>query len=187
MSTSRAKAVRQEHIVRLLRQHAVHSQGELATLLSAEGVEATQATLSRDLEEIGAVRLRTEDSRLVYTVPGAGADRPPGAEAEVLDVRLVRIAQELLVSVFAATNLVIVRTPPGGAQYLASAIDHADWASVLGTVAGDDTVLVVSADPHGAPELAARLIGLTDHTGAVTAGPAPRSPAGPNRPAGPSR
>jgi transcriptional regulator of arginine metabolism len=98
-------------------------------------------------------------------VPGEGGERIRRARtggAETFAGRLARLAQELLVSAEASANLVIVRTPPGAAQFLASAIDHADWHSVLGTVAGDDTLLVISRDPTGGDELASSLLALTD-------------------------
>ncbi len=163
MTTPMTKAARHARVIELLSRHPVHSQGELAKLLADAGVEVTQATLSRDLVEIGAVKLRAEDGSLIYAVPGEGGERirrvPTGA-AETFDGRLTRLAAELLVSAEASANLVIVRTPPGAAQYLASAIDHAEWPSVLGTVAGDDSILVISRDPAGGRELAEALLRL---------------------------
>jgi transcriptional regulator of arginine metabolism len=153
MTTPLTKTARQSRIIELLGRNAVHSQSELAKLLADAGVDVTQATLSRDLVDIGAVKLRAEDGALIYAVPG---------EAETFGGRLARLAQELLVSAEASANLVIVRTPPGAAQFLASAIDHADWPAVLGTVAGDDTVLVISRDPVGGHDLAAALLALTE-------------------------
>ncbi|PKK14465.1 arginine repressor [Thermomonospora sp. CIF 1] len=167
-ATPMTKAARQARVVELLGKHPVHSQAELARLLAAEGVEVTQATLSRDLVEIGAVRLRAEDGSLIYAVPGEGGERIPRARtgsAETFHGRLARLAQELLVSAEASANLVIVRTPPGAAQYLASAIDHAEWPEVLGTVAGDDSILVISRDPQGGQALADALLRLTERRG----------------------
>ncbi|GAB3668663.1 arginine repressor [Actinocorallia lasiicapitis] len=165
MTTPMTKTARQARVLELLERHSVHSQGELAKLLADSGMEVTQATLSRDLVEIGAVRLRTEDGTLVYAVPGEGGDRIKKARtgtAETFSARLVRLAQELLVAAEASANLVIVRTPPGAAQYLASAIDHAEWPSILGTVAGDDSILVISRDPSGGEAVAAQLLKLTE-------------------------
>lgn len=162
------KAARHALLIGILSRSAVHSQVELARLLADEGVEVTQATLSRDLGEIGAERLRAADGNLIYAVPGEEGERIGRAEFGPVgsaSPKLLRVAQELLVSVAATTNLVILRTPPGGAQFLASAIDHAEWPSVLGTVAGDDTILVVSADPLGGPALAAELFKLTERGG----------------------
>jgi transcriptional regulator of arginine metabolism len=165
MTTPLTKTARQSRIIELLGRNAVHSQSELAKMLADAGVDVTQATLSRDLVDIGAVKLRSADGSLIYAVPGEGGERIRRArtgDAETFVGRLARLAQELLVSADASANLVIVRTPPGAAQFLASAIDHADWHRVLGTVAGDDTVLVISRDPAGGAELAASLLALTE-------------------------
>ncbi|MFC6883053.1 MULTISPECIES: arginine repressor [Actinomadura] len=165
MTTPMTKAARHAKVIELLTRHPVHSQGELANLLSAAGVEVTQATLSRDLVEIGAVKLRADDGSLIYAVPGEGGERirrtRTGA-AETFAGRLTRLAAELLVSAEASANLVMVRTPPGAAQYLASAIDHAELPSILGTVAGDDSILVIARDPDGGEDLAQALLRLAD-------------------------
>nr|WP_240971633.1 arginine repressor [Microbispora sp. CL1-1] len=161
------KAARHARIVELLTRHKVRSQPELAKLLAEQGVEVTQATLSRDLDELGALKLRADDGTLVYALPGEGGGRIPlyrtgavNGMPENPDARLRRIAEELLVSAEASANLVILRTPPGAAQFLASAIDHAGWESILGTVAGDDTILVISRDPTGGKALAESLLSL---------------------------
>ncbi|WP_067488716.1 arginine repressor [Actinomadura hibisca] len=163
MTTPMTKAARHARVIELLTRHPVHSQGELAKLLLDAGVEVTQATLSRDLVEIGAVKLRADDGSLIYAVPGEGGERIRRARtgaAETFDGRLTRLAAELLVSAEASANLVIVRTPPGAAQYLASAIDHAEWPTILGTVAGDDSILVISRHPDGGEDLARALLKL---------------------------
>lgn len=172
MTTPVTKAARHARVVELLTRHPIHSQGELAKLLADDGLEVTQATLSRDLVEIGAVRLRAQDGTLIYAVPGEGGERirlartgTGGEVAETFDTRLTRLAQELLVSAESSANLVIVRTPPGAAQYLASAIDRAEWPSILGTVAGDDSILVISRDPAGGQSLAEALLRLTERRG----------------------
>lgn len=165
MTTPMTKAARHAKVIELLTRHPVHSQGELAKLLGDEGVEVTQATLSRDLVEIGAVKLRAVDGTLIYAVPGEGGERirrTRTGTTETFTGRLGRIAAELLVSAEASANLVIVRTPPGAAQYLASAIDHAEWPSILGTVAGDDTLMVISRKPDGGAEVAEALLKLTN-------------------------
>ncbi|KSW28322.1 arginine repressor [Cellulomonas sp. B6] len=155
------KAARHALIVSLLQRGTVHSQGELAGLLADEGVNVTQATLSRDLVELRAVKIRTATGALAYAVPAEGGDRTPTmADTEQLAARLVRLSAELLVTAEASGNLVVLRTPPGGAQLLASAIDHSVLPSVLGTIAGDDTVLVISRDPAGGDALAARFLAL---------------------------
>lgn len=165
MSTPMTKAARHAQVKEMLTRYHVQSQGELARLLADAGLEVTQATLSRDLVEIGAVKLRADDGSLIYRVPGEGGERIPRAHtggAESFDARLTRLAQELLVSAEASANLVMVRTPPGAAQFLASAIDHAQWPSVLGTVAGDDSILVIARDPVGGESLATALLKLTE-------------------------
>ena len=138
----------------------MRSQAELAALLADDGVQVTQATLSRDLVELGAVRVRGKDGVLVYAVPGEGGDRDAksGVTQEILDARLARLCGELLVTAEASANIVVLRTPPGAANFLALAIDHSVMPSVLGTIAGDDTVLLVARDPMGGAEVAARFL-----------------------------
>jgi transcriptional regulator of arginine metabolism len=177
MTSPVTKAARHAQIAALLCQKPVRSQEELAELLGERGVRVTQATLSRDLEEIGAVRLRGADGVLVYALPGepgpGGVSGAPGSLAggpfapSAADpaARLARLAAELLISAEASANLVVLRTPAGAAQLLASAIDHASWPAVLGTVGGDDTVLVISRHPTGGAELAATLLKLASRPG----------------------
>jgi transcriptional regulator of arginine metabolism len=107
------------------------------------------------------VKIRVDGGDLVYALPGEGGDRTPRAVADgELDGRLARLAAECLVSADAAENLVVLRTPPGAAQFLASAIDRADVPGVLGTIAGDDTVLLICRDRSGGQQTADRLLGL---------------------------
>ena len=152
MTQLATKAARQRRIVDILDHHAVRSQVDLAELLSNDGLGVTQATLSRDLVELDAVRVRGEAGVLVYAVPGEGGDRTPRARVATAAAgqRLSRLCAELLVSAESSANLVVLRTPPGAAQFLASALDKAELGSVLGTIAGDDTVLVISKDPEAA-------------------------------------
>ena len=158
------KNARQQRIVDLVGRHEVRSQTELADLLAAHGVHVTQATLSRDLVELAAVKVRARSGALVYAVPAEGGERSPtsAAEQEAAAARLSRLCVELLVSAEASANLVILRTPPGAAQFLAAALDRTRLADVLGTIAGDDTVLVVSRDPQGGDALARRVLALAD-------------------------
>jgi arginine repressor len=230
------KAARQARIVAILTREQVHSQEQLASLLDQyASMHATQATLSRDLDELGVVRLRAADGTLVYALPGDPGSRPGtsldfperteassgqaqsapgldggvggtragpsgqaagggpgGAEAPATEapatgapapgapagggpapalagapggaatVRLVRYLKELLTSADSSANLVVLRTPAGAAQFLASAIDHAAWPAILGTVAGDDTVLVIARDPAGGAALAAEFHRLAE-------------------------
>jgi transcriptional regulator of arginine metabolism len=203
------KAARQAQIADILARARVRSQEELAELLAQRGVKVTQATLSRDLEELGAVRLRGAGGTLVYALPGdpggpgsrpGGMPGPPAEGPPVSPVSsalavppgpaasagpsgswpgawlsgradegasgaLARVGPELLLSAEASANLVVLRTPAGAAQFLASAIDHAGWPSILGTVAGDDTVLVITRQPAGGNEVAESLLRLAERRG----------------------
>lgn len=159
------KAARQQRIAELLGRERVRSQGQLGELLAADGIETTQATLSRDLVQMGAVRVRDETGTLVYAVAGEGGDRTPRVGDQLGDLRLAKVAGEVLVSAESSANLVVLRTPPGAAHYLASALDHADTADVIGTIAGDDTVLLICRDPDGGSALAAQLLALAEGTG----------------------
>lgn len=176
MSTDQApltKAARHSRIVDTLSRRQVRSQSELVTLLAETGMEVTQATLSRDLDELEAVKLRGADGSLVYAVPGEGGERIPHAYAEqdgqagadlhdLAGTRVARAAEDLLVSAEHSANIVVLRTPPGGAHLLASSIDHADPPSIIGTVAGDDTVMLVCRDPQGGAEVAESLLRLAN-------------------------
>jgi transcriptional regulator of arginine metabolism len=156
-SAPHTKAARQSRIAALLTAHEVHSQTQLADLLAADRLEVTQATLSRDLEEMGAVKVRRPGVGMVYAV----SDEAPGpvlrALSDASQGKVSRLAAELIVSVESSANLVVVHTPPGGAHLLASAIDRAGLIDVIGTVAGDDTVLMVTRDPKGGSRVAHRL------------------------------
>jgi transcriptional regulator of arginine metabolism len=158
------KTARHRRIIELLSRTRVHSQTELARILDGDGVHVTQATLSRDLDELGAVRIRDEDGSLVYAVPAEGGDRRPrlAPEPAANATRLARVAEELLVSAEASANLVVLRTPPGAAQFFASVVDQAGLPDILGTIAGDDTVLVISRDPVGGPACAAYFLALAE-------------------------
>jgi len=159
------KNARHQLIIELVSTQEVHSQGELAVLLAENGVRVTQATLSRDLVELEAVKVRSATGTLVYAVPAEGGDRTPQAPTDTAAgrARLARLCSELLVSADASANLVVLRTPPGAAQFLASAFDKAEFADVLGTIAGDDTVLVIGREPAGGDELARRFLDMADH------------------------
>jgi transcriptional regulator of arginine metabolism len=155
---STTRAGRQARIVAILSSASVRSQSELAALLANEGIEVTQATLSRDLEELGAVKLRGADGGVgVYVVPEDGS---PVRGVSGGTARLSRLLSELLVSVDSSANLAVLRTPPGAAHYLASAVDRAALAYVVGTIAGDDTVFVVAREPMTGAELATALESL---------------------------
>ena len=158
------KNARHQRIIDLVTHHDVRSQTELAELLATRGVHVTQATLSRDLVELDAVKIRSRAGALVYAVPSEGGDRSPATPRETAAAveRLGRLCSELLVSAEASGNLVVLRTPPGGAQFLASAFDKTEIADVLGTIAGDDTILIISRDPAGGDALARRFLALAN-------------------------
>lgn len=155
------KAARHAAIVELLENQAVTSQTQLGHLLAEKGVQVTQATLSRDLEELGALKVRTAVGT-AYAVPPEGQPRPGTPEA--VDARLARLLEELCVSAEATGPLVVLRTPPGGAHFLGAALDRAGLPEVAGTVAGDDTVLLVTRTPATpvAEALAERLLRLAE-------------------------
>jgi transcriptional regulator of arginine metabolism len=145
--SARDKAARHRRIVQILRTREIGSQGELAKLLG----NVTQATLSRDLEELGAFKARTPDGEVVYRLP----DEPPANGAW-----LERMLREFAIDVEASGNLVVLKTPPGGAGPVARAIDGAGVAGVLGTVAGDDTILIICRQGTSAKTIAGRLRAL---------------------------
>lgn len=151
-----SRTTRQALIMDVLFHQTVHSQPELIVLLDElHGIETTQATLSRDLDELGAVKLRGPDGGApVYRIPEDGS---PLRTVEGGTTRLGRLLGDLLVSADASGNLAVLRTPPGAAHYLASALDRAALHDVVGTIAGDDTIIVVAREPRTGAELARRL------------------------------
>jgi transcriptional regulator of arginine metabolism len=150
MTTPMTRAARHARIVQLIRLCAVSSQTELAGLLGEDGIQVTQATLSRDLEELGAVKISG-----AYLIPEDG--QRPLRDSEQGPARLLRLLHELLTGVDASGNIAVLRTPPGAAQFLASALDRSGLSDVVGTIAGDDTILVVARDVTGGKALADKL------------------------------
>jgi transcriptional regulator of arginine metabolism len=150
-STRLAKHQRQHRIARLLQHRAISSQTQLVDLLAADGVIATQATVSRDLEDLGAIKVRAAGGESVYAIPELPRDQRSPEE------NLRRVLSDWVVEVGHSGNLVVVRTPPGSAHVVASAIDRATLSGVLGTVAGDDTLLVVATQRAGGTAVAQRL------------------------------
>ena len=149
------KTARQARIRAFLGNNSVKSQAELLGLLKDDGLEVTQATLSRDLVEIGAVRIRDHLGQLIYAIRQEGGDRSPqtAITQEVLDARLAKICQEQLVTAEGSANIVVLRTPPGAANLLALAIDHSQIPAILGCIAGDDTIMVITRAADGAREV----------------------------------
>lgn len=136
------KAYRQGQILRIVRKTKIYTQDELAQELAAVGVAATQVTLSRDMRELGLVK--TPDGYRPVEAPGSGPALPSMASEFLIDVRL-------------AQNLVVLKTSAGHASSLAAALDQEDWAEVVGTIAGDDTVLVIVPDAATAQGVEQRL------------------------------
>ncbi|NND74280.1 MAG: ArgR family transcriptional regulator [Ilumatobacter sp.] len=130
-------------VARLIGDHEVTSQPELLELLAGEGVDATQATVSRDLDDIGAVKVRVPSGNTVYAIPEFAPDRLAPVE------HLRRVMGEWVADVACSGNIVVLRTPPGCAHVVASALDRSRVDGLLGTVAGDDTLLCVAATADG--------------------------------------
>ncbi len=167
MTAAVTRSARQARIAELIAAGPVTSQTQLAGLLAESGIEVTQATLSRDLEELGAVKLRGADGTPAsYVLPPENAPLRP-AQSDAAPARLTRLLADLLTSAEGSANLAVLRTPPGAAQFLASALDKVGLPDVLGTIAGDDTLLVVSREPDGGPALAERLRAMAQRTPAV--------------------
>lgn len=146
-----AKPQRQHLVAKLLAAHPVASQEQLVALLADEGVTATQATVSRDLDELGAVKVRSAGGDAVYAIPELPKDQRAPEEL------LRRALADWVVEVASSANLVVLRTPPGTANVVGAALDRAGWPEVLGTVAGDDTLLVVATEAVGGGAVADRL------------------------------
>ncbi len=146
VSARRAKAIS------LIKAGLVHSQSDLVKLLKKAGFAVTQATASRDLEEVGAVRARSATGELIYQI---------GSTSDGAISKSMPLPSDLILYVEASANLAVVRTPPGGAQFLASALDNSGINAIIGTIAGDDTVLVVSKKSNGGAELAKELLSFS--------------------------
>jgi transcriptional regulator of arginine metabolism len=146
-----SKQQRQQMISRLIEQQKVTSQPGLQELLRRKHIEATQATISRDLEELGAVKVRTSSGESVYAI----AEYAPARVAPTDQLR--RVMSEWVAEVVSSGPIVVVRTPPGCAHVVASALDRSAMDGLIGTVAGDDTILCVASEELGGNGLAVRL------------------------------
>lgn len=144
------KHQRQHRIAKLLVEHRVANQGLLVELLDEEGLTVTQATVSRDLEELGAIKVRVPGGETVYAIPALPRDQVSPQD------HLRRVLGDWLVEVERSGDLVVLRTPPGSAHVVASAIDRNGLDGIVGTVAGDDTLLAIAREGGGA-RVAARL------------------------------
>lgn len=162
MSTPLTKAARQHEIRTVLGTKTIRSQAALAQALAKRGVSVTQGTLSRDLVDIGATRVRNEAGQMVYHVPFEGTDVTGGQASEASEARLSSLCKELLLAAEGSANIAVLRTPPGAAQFLAAAIDQARLTTVLGTIAGDDSIMVVSRAADGGHSVATDFIGYAE-------------------------
>ena len=149
-----SKHQRQHRVARLLAGHVVTSQEQLVGLLADEGIESTQATVSRDLDDLGAVKVRVPGAESMYAIPEHPADRVVPID------QLRRVMGEWVVDVGYSGNLVVLRTPPGSAHVVASALDRTGIEGSIGTVAGDDTLMVVAAEGTTGEQLATALSAL---------------------------
>ena len=149
-----SKHQRQHRISRILANEVVTSQEQLVRLLADDGVESTQATVSRDLDDLGAVKVRVSGGESVYAIPEHPADRMVPVD------QLRRVMGEWVVEVESSGNLVVLRTPPGSAHVVASALDRTGIEGSIGTVAGDDTLMVVAAEGTTGENLAVALRNL---------------------------
>lgn len=157
------KAARHGAILEILATNSISSQGQLRAELSSRGVEVTQATLSRDLLQMHATKVRSAEGTLIYSVPDS--DGSQTHDVTSTNHRLARWVQDLLIAGDVAQNILVLKTPVGGANLLGSAIDSARLDGVVGTVAGDDTILVVCGTHEEAQKILAGLLVLVDTKG----------------------
>ena len=148
------KTQRQHLVARMIESRVVANQQALVDLLAADGVIATQATVSRDLEDLGAIKVRMPGGESAYAIPALPK------EQRAPEDHLRRVFGDWVVEVAASDNLVVIRTPPGSAHVVASALDRSGLAGILGTVAGDDTILIVVAADIGGSAVASQLSDL---------------------------
>ena len=145
------KTQRQHRISRLLEEHPVTQQAQLVDLLAVDGVKATQATVSRDLDDLGAIKVRVPGGETVYAIPELPTEQLAPSD------HLRRVFGDWVVEVAHSVNIVVLRTPPGSAHVVGSALDRAGLPDVVGTVAGDDTLLVIAREETGGAALAEQL------------------------------
>lgn len=159
------KVARHMAIIRILQNNTVTSQMQLQQLLAGQGIATTQATLSRDLFEMHATKMRRGKGKPVYVVQGEGANQVINGPENAGDGRLAKWCQDLLVVAIQNHNFVILRTPAGAAQLLASALDNAMLEQVIGCIAGDDTIFVMCTDEASASDLTEKLLNMADYAG----------------------
>jgi len=148
-----AKNDRQELILRLIRENDISTQEELTRLLKKQGLDVTQATCSRDIKELGIIKVILPNNQSKYAVLDKTGDIAPG--------RLLSVFSNSLLSCRSAMNMVVIRTLPGMAQAAASALDSMHLQYVVGTIAGDDTIFVATQSPEEASALVATILDMT--------------------------
>lgn len=155
-SSAQSVSARRAKAISLVQSGLIHSQSDLVVHLKKSGYKVTQATASRDLEEIGAVRARDKVGESIYKIEES---------AEDAIVRSTPLPSQLILSVDHSANLAVIHTPPGAAQFLASSLDHAGLTGVIGTIAGDDTIILVSKKATGGALLAKELLAYAQGDG----------------------
>jgi len=155
-SNAQSVSARRAKAIALIQSGLVHSQSDLVLLLKKAGYKVTQATASRDLEEIGAIRARNKDGESTYQLRESTDDAM---------ARSTPVPSKLILSVDHSANLAVIHTPPGAAQFLASSLDHAGLTGVIGTIAGDDTIILVSKKATGGANLAKELLAYAQSDG----------------------
>lgn len=147
------KTKRHRKILELIKENIIGTQEELADLLKQEGFHVTQATVSRDIKELALIKISVGNDRYRYSLP---------TEITVSETRLRFMLKEFVLNYAASENILIVRTAPGNANAVASALDNAQWAEILGSVAGDDTILVVARKKEEIPQIIDKLESYLD-------------------------
>ncbi|HHV42423.1 MAG TPA: arginine repressor [Clostridiaceae bacterium] len=148
-----SKSQRQSRILQIIRERSIETQEELVDVLRKTGMEVTQATISRDIKELGIVKVSTGEGSQKYV--------PMDRSGEVASGRLMKVFSEAVIMIEVAVNFVIIKTLPGMAQAAASALDSMHLADLLGSLAGDDTVFLATASTDDAKNLRAKLIALS--------------------------
>lgn len=159
MTAPMTAAARRARLISILESGEYASQDAVRSALLAEGISVTQATVSRDLDSIGAVKRHAADGTVRYEVISPSVATIPSAQRAGWDA-LVRVATETLLDAEAAVNIAVLRTPPGAAHYLAGFVDRTSVEGVVGSVAGDDTVIVVMTTAEAATAFCDRLVRL---------------------------